>query len=853
MPHELSPSRAAEPDEPTTTGQTASAPGIIAGRYQVVELVGGGGMGRVFRARDANLKRDVAVKVLSPRLAENPRFSQQLLREARAVAQLHHPHVATVYDVVDDAGSLCVVMEYLRGETLAARLRRGPLNRHEGLRYALEIASALTHAHAMGIVHCDLKPGNIFLTEQDGVKVLDFGLARMLGRGLDVPSEGIGMSPAVVGSRAGTPGYMSPEQKRGLPLDHRSDIYSFGIVLREMFTGARPPGGDEQGASTAATDAGPLAPLIDRALANSPSERFQSTEEMEAALRTIGARSRWSWSHPLVLGGAVLAVLVAGAAALLKSSSHGAPAGPPPVVAVSRFMSSPGDVSLSYLAAGLSDIVVSDLAASNAVVAARADRVVGSAEDAAALAKELGAGVVILGRVGRADTRISVEMRRFTAGSHSLGEATSFSRPAGDLAGIRESLRAAVVAQLGLAPTRRPDTNLSQERLVPASMDTFEEYAQARWFLERFDVPGNLDNAMTILNRVIAREPAFALAHASLGEAAWRKWQATKDPKWSAAALEHALEALRLSPDQPEVRYAVALIYQGTGRRAEALSEMEQVARQRPTNDDVQRLMGRLYADTGRLDEGLAALRKAIALRPGFSGNHAALGNVAFRAGLYDQAIPAFERYCELRPDSASAHQRLGTAYHAAGNLEAALRNYERALEISPNANAYSNVGTLHFDAGRYAEAEKAYTRAVDLEPRNPSLHRNLADAMAKAGHVRGSADQYSKAVALANDMLSVNPKDAPMLSVKAVGLARTGHLADAMAASTAALQLAPSDSNILYDNALILTLMARKAEALEVLTRAVAAGYSPKRLEHDPDLAPLSGLSGFRRLVGSG
>jgi tetratricopeptide (TPR) repeat protein/TolB-like protein len=806
-------------------------------------------MGRVFRARDTSLKRDVAIKVLSPRLEGQPRFTEHLLREARAVAQLHHPHIAGVYDVVDDGGSLCIVMEYLRGETLAARLRRGPLTGAEGVRYAREITGALAHAHAQGIVHCDLKPGNIFLTEDAGAKVLDFGLARMPGRPPDIPSEGIGVSPALIGNRAGTPGYMSPEQKRGLPLDHRSDIYSLGVVLREMVTGATA----DHGQTAPATSGGAWAPIIDRALAYSPDERFQSAAELEAALRAVESRRTWSWSHPAVLGAAVLAVLVAGAAAFLRPSTRGAAPGPPPVVAVSRFMSSPGDVSLSYLAAGLSDIVANDLAASNAVVVARSDRIVGSAEDAAALARELGAGVVILGRVERRNADIAIELRPFTAGDGSLGDATSFQRPANDLIAIRGSLRAAVAGQVGLSGERMLNTGGADDRLLPKAMDTFEDYAQARWFLERYDVETNVHHAMAILQKVVAREPGFAPAHAALGEATWRKWLATKDRKWSDEAVQHALEALRLSPDLPEVRYAVAVIYQGTGRGAEALSEMEHVARQRPLNDDARRLLGRLYADAGRVDDGLAAERAAIAIRPGYWQNHSALGNAAFRAGRYEEAITAFTRYCELRPDSASAHQRLGTAYHAAGDLDAALRSYQRALEISPNAKAYSNVGTLQFDAGRYAEAIKAYERAVELEPRNPSLHRNLADAMAHAGDSREATTEYAKAIALATDVLRVNPKDALTLSVKAVGLARTARLSEGLATSNAALQLAPNDPDVLYENALILTLAGRKGEALDALTRAVAAGYSRQRLQRERDMSPLAAEPGFRRLVGNG
>ena len=509
---------------------------------------------------------------------------------------------------------------------------------------------------------------------------------------------------------------------------------------------------------------------------------------------------------------------------------------------------------MSYLAAGLSEMVAGDLGASNAVVAARSDAAVTSLEDARAMIRELGAGAIVLGKVQRADARVLAAVRVFTAGTQSFSESTSITLPSDDLFGIRRSLTAAVRRQLsGLGVSFReslPGQPGSTERLLPATMDSFEEYAQARGFLERVDIDANIDHAIIVLERVVAREPGFALGHAAMGEATWRKWQATKDPVWSEAALRHALEALRLSANQPEVRYAVALIYQGTGRPAEALAELEEVARTRPTNDDVQRQMGRLYADSGRLDEGLKALQRAVALRPGYAPNHAALGYVAYRAALYPLAISAYKRFSELRPDSASAHQRLGTVYHAAGNIQAALQSYERALQISPNANAYSNVGTLQYDAGKYDDAVRAYSRAVDLEPRNPSLHRNLADALARLGNGQAASAAYSRAVALATEVLRVNPKDASTLSLKAVGLARTGHLATAHATSSEALKLAPADSDVLFEHALILTMLGKKPEAIEVLERAVAAGYSVARLGTDPALASLGELPRFRALA---
>ena len=211
--------------------------GTQIGRYQIVRKLGAGGMAEVFLARDPRLNRDVAIKVLGDALVERPGYRVFLQREARAIALLNHPHIAQVHDIVDYQDRTCFVMEYIEGQTLLDRLRHGALPLGEVCRLGIQIASAIGHAHAQGVLHCDLKPGNIFVTTDGAVKVVDFGLARPLA-GAGGGAE-IGASPTLVANRAGTPDYMSPEQYFGRPLDERCDLYSLGAVLYELATAAR--------------------------------------------------------------------------------------------------------------------------------------------------------------------------------------------------------------------------------------------------------------------------------------------------------------------------------------------------------------------------------------------------------------------------------------------------------------------------------------------------------------------------------------------------------------------------------------------------------------------------------------
>ena len=211
------------------------ARGSTLGPYELDARLGSGGMGEVYRARDTRLGRIVAIKVLSPRVSHDENVRKRFLREARAISSLNHPHICALYDIGRDNGSDFLVMEYLEGETLAQRLARERLHYDEALRYAIEIASALERAHRQGVVHRDLKPANIMVT-RTGAKLLDFGLARLAASG-----EESSIGPLTGDdSMIGTIEYMSPEQLKGEAADARSDIFSFGILMHEMVTGARP-------------------------------------------------------------------------------------------------------------------------------------------------------------------------------------------------------------------------------------------------------------------------------------------------------------------------------------------------------------------------------------------------------------------------------------------------------------------------------------------------------------------------------------------------------------------------------------------------------------------------------------
>lgn len=818
--------------------------GLTLGRYEVIRLLGEGGMGAVYLAEDPDLNRQVAIKLVARHLCDLPGLKGQLRREANALAKLNHPNIAQVYDLLDVDEHVGIVMEHLHGETLADRLRRGPMALHEVIRLGAQMAAALAHAHEQNVLHCDFKPGNVFITVRGGVKVVDFGLARTCAGTAHATD---GTTTGLV-EQFGTPAYMSPEHARGAPLDERSDIFSLGVVLHEMATGRKPaPGGAD------ATSPSALRRILSKLLAPVPSARYQSAAEVAADLDAVGARSL---RRRVAAGAAALAVVTALAAGTVTRWWSGGvpPARTRAILAVPPFQSSGTEPSTTYLAEGLTEILTNELARVPGLVVvsnAWARGVPPDQDDPAALARELGASHLVLGRVkpGAGPGVLHVALRVFDADRDQTGEPLAVEAAVDDLLrtsrlpdAVRAQLRSAGMS-IGATPPLQGGASYDRAAI--------EDYARGREYLERDNSQDNLDRALALFDRAIGRDAAFALAHAARGEASWRKYQATRESDWAARAQAAAFDALRLAPDEPAVRYTAAVVLHGTGRRKEAVDELTRVLTMQPAHDDAHRLLGRIHADTGDMDSAVTEFQAAIALRPGFWQNYHQLGVAYYEKGRFREAIDAFTRGVELRPDSAPAFQALGTSYHALGNVDEALRNYERAIAIAPSAFSYSNIGLIHYSHRRFGEAAAAYEKSASLQPRRPSTFRNLGDTYVKLGDRARARSAYRRAVELTREELRINPRDASTMTLQAMCLAKLGRDGEASRVAAAANEIAPDDIQVVYDTAVVHALAGRQAEALAWLRRAIDGGYGANLAAEDDDLEALRILPEFQDVIG--
>lgn len=851
--------------------------GSTVGPYEIVGRIGAGGMGEVFLGRDPRLQRPVALK----RVTAAGDARAHVLREARAAARLTHPHIAAVHDVVDTGDSAFIVMEFVDGESLAARIARGPLPPGDVIRIGRELASALAAAHAQGVVHRDLKPSNIQLTHDGSAKVLDFGVARLSP--VDTAAATAAAASVTVTSLAnpGTPAYMAPEQLAGRGADERSDVYSLGAVLFEMATGERPyPGPDvaslveqiARGNPRPAHDINPAVPpelsaTIASALRRDRAARVGSALELDGALAALtaapvpattrivaGPQPRIGRRTRLVAALGLTAAIALVALAVARRSRVAAPPTRPAVLAILPVETPSGDREAEYVGAGIASVVAGNFGSiPGLTVLSRAATSAFAAQrgDLAAVQRELGATLVLDLELPVVRPRASLVARLWKPDVPPPVWQQTFS---GDVLTVETSLLAALGRALERAALARPLSPSERARVgrVPTtSAEALLAYSQARLLLQPSNSPDAPQRAVALLEQAIARDPQFALAYAALADAYWTRYQSEKDPALVARATAAVEAALRIDPGQAPVYTALATMYQQTGRYEDAVNAIRHALDLQPDSDESHRLFARILAARGEYDAAIAEARRAIAIRGDWS-NQFALGQTEFAAGHIDRALEAFRRTTELNPSFAGGFQMLGAAWYMRGDLQNAIGNYEHSVRLAPNAPALSNLALAYYQARRYDESIAAYTGAIRRAPQDLKLYRNLADVYKAAGNPAAARTNYARTIALGERELAVNPRNAMAIVTVAICEANLGRRAEAERHAAEAAAIGGRDSDIRYRVAKVHLVLGRRAAALAAVRDAVAAGYDPDAARRDGELAVLRGAD-FDRALAAG
>jgi tetratricopeptide (TPR) repeat protein/predicted Ser/Thr protein kinase len=848
--------------------------GPMVSHYRLLNPLGSGGMGVVYRAEDTTLGRTVALKFLPERSGVDPRSQARLREEARTASALNHPNICTIFEVGESSGEFYIAMEYVEGRPLAESIRPGGVPVETALRYARQLASALEHAHARGVIHRDLKPRNIVVTPQGDAKILDFGLARRTDPAeFDRKTLELTSTADAIGV-AGTFPYMAPEQLEGKDATPRSDIWALGVVLHEMVTGERPFRGENLFRLCTAIVRDPppplpahvppgLAAVIHRCLEKEPERRYQRAGEVRAALEAIAPeislpasraqRPRFSRSLLAAAGFAALLVF-----ALLFPRPAGfrlaeVPAMPAHMqLAILPPESSAGGSQAAF-DNGLVDTLTSRLGALTdrhplAVIPAsemRAKKVT-SIEGARS---EFGVNLVLVLHIQHVAEQVRVNYSLVDTHSRQQLRGDTITASASNPFALQDRVAENVVETLALQI--RPREMEALQAHGTAQPAAYDFYLQGRGYLRDIGKLESLESAVAVFQRALEKDPAFAAADAGLGEAYWRKVELTHDSRWVGEATAACQRAAARDPALAVAHTCLGLVFNGTGKYEQAAAEYQTAARLAPTLDDAHSGLALAFERLDRPADAEKAFREAMALQPAYWAGYNRLGNFFLRQGRLEEAAQMYAQVVSLVPDSFIGYSNAGIIRVLQGRKVEAIPLLERSLAIRRTGPATSNLATAYFQSARYADSARLFEEAARLDPESFELWGNLGDAYYWAPGLRERAPAaYRKAVALAEKRRKVNPRDADTLGYLAGYYAMLGEPRQARGLIAEALRLAPRTGEVLYSAALVYAQLGELPRAVTALEHAVAAGYPAATIRDTPNFQALKDNPRFTALV---
>ena len=740
--------------------------GKTVSHYRILERLGEGGMGVVYKAEDLTLGRTIALKFLPPELTRDAAAKERFKHEARAASALDHPNICTIHEINEtDDDQMFIAMACYEGETLKKKIERGPMDLDQAVRIAIQVGEGLAKAHSLGIVHRDIKPANVMITGDNVAKILDFGLAKLAGQ----------VRLTKTSSTLGTVAYMSPEQAGGKEVDSRTDIWSLGVVLYEMIAARLPFKGEHEQAmmySILNEDPAPLVslrseapkevlPILGKALAKEPGRRYQHMSEMLADLKSCekklevasaaseAAKPRWTKKRQLYLS-AGLAVII-GLFVVGKIYLFPPPRGPIDSIAVLPLQNLSGDPNQEYFSDGMTEALITELQKIRSLrVISRTSvmRYKKAQKLLPEIARELNVRAVVEGSVLREGDNVRVNVQLIQASPEKHLWAENFDRTMKSILALQSDVAQAIAREIRVVVTPDEQKRMASSRSV--NPEAHEAYLKGRFYWNKRRGE-DLKTAIGYFDQAIEKDPSYATAYAGLAstyvllpeyaglppkeimpkaEAAATKALELDstlaeahavlgliryefDWDWAGAESEFK-RAIELDPNYPTAHHWYSSLLSRFGRFDEALSESKRALELDPLSLVINENVGAILSSTGQFDKAIDQLKRALELDPNFSATHLDLGTTYARQGKYDEAIAEFRKVRELVGGGPFGLANLGYCYARVGKKSAAVKILNELFEFSKHGYSVSaEIASIYYGLGDkekgFEWAEKAY------------------------------------------------------------------------------------------------------------------------------------------------
>jgi serine/threonine protein kinase/Tfp pilus assembly protein PilF len=803
--------------------------------YKILEKLGEGGMGVVYKAQDTKLDRVVALKFLPHDLTADTAEKERFVHEARAASALDHPNIATIYEIDEKEGECFISMAFIEGKSIKAMIQEKIISLEEILNFSIQIAEGLNAAHLKNIIHRDIKSENIMVTPGGIAKITDFGIAKL--KDAD-PLAGDGVV-------LGTLEYMSPEQVQGLSVDARSDIFSLGVVMYEMMTGELPFKGEHQTAliysimmetpsslDTFKEDISEeFQQIMDKALHKEVTERYQNASEFLVDLKKL-QKDPDLWYK---------------GTAKKEAESR-------PSVAVMYLENLGGGKEDDYFVAGMTEDIITDLCHIEGLrVLSRSDVLPfrGQPVNVKEIGKKLSVDYMLEGSVRKVQNqlRINAQLVKVSDGFHLWAE--RFDQELKNVFDLQAEVANKIASALKVK--LQPSEIVQMGKKPTFSVEAYDYYLRGRdyyWKLNKKDI----EFAIKMYEKALEIDGDYTLAYAGLADAYVFMYEAYIDR--SLVVLEEAerssRKALEVDPQLPEAHRSLGRVFMFQKKTEDAIREFEKAIHLRPNFYDACRTLGWIYEELRNYDEAIRWAQKTLEIKPLDKEALVLLGITHYDQRQYDKALDVFLKATDVAPDYSTAFYYIGSTYLRQGKFDLALERFQKCIDSGCDPNVYLDSGWIYLLQGDYENSIRFFQKSIDSGFFNFLAYYFQGVVHRQVNQKEKSLECFKKSIQLCSEQLKNDPQN-PYLHTT-LGLAYLASEDELKADEQIKIshELAPENGAILYDIARFYALKKEEQKALEFLEKALKLPLSPSKIEIrlDPHFENLKQNSAFSAIM---